>query len=106
MKVQVIEREGEPEYAVLPWAHYQALLRAASHALQPTPAAIENSCPPLTQLTSWREAKNLSVEQLARSVGISPHYLGLIESGERQPDAAIQRALAWHLGVQGWESAS
>jgi hypothetical protein len=28
----------------------------------------------------------------------------MIESGERQPDAAIQRALAWHLGVDGWEA--
>ena len=46
----------------------------------------------------------MSAEQLARNVGISPHYLGMIESGERQPDAAIQRALAWHLGVDGWEA--
>lgn len=106
MKVQVIERDGQPEYAVLPWAHYQALLRAAGNSLQPEPVATSSDCPALTQLTSLREAKSLSVEQLARNVGISPHYLGLIERGERQPDAAIQRALAWHLGVQGWESAS
>lgn len=106
MKVQVIERDGQPEYAVLPWAHYQALLRAAGNALQPEPVATSSDCPALTQLTLLREAKSLSVEQLARNVGISPHYLGLIERGERQPDAAIQRALAWHLGVQGWESAS
>ena len=29
MTVQIIARDGEPEYAVLPWADYQALLRAA-----------------------------------------------------------------------------
>jgi transcriptional regulator with XRE-family HTH domain len=57
----------------------------------------------LSQLAALREAKGLSAEQLARNVGISPHYLAMIESGERQPDAAIQRALAWHLGVDGWE---
>lgn len=106
MKVQVIERDGEPEYAVLPWAHYQALLRAAGTELQPVPVAANNERATFAQLTSLREGKALSIEQLARSVGISPHYLGMIESGERQPDAAIQRALAWHLGVQGWETPS
>ena len=30
MNVQVIERDGEPEYAVVPWADYQALLQALS----------------------------------------------------------------------------
>ena len=36
------------------------------------------------------------------SVGISPHYLAMIERGERQPDAAILRALAWALELEGW----
>ncbi|THG79116.1 helix-turn-helix transcriptional regulator [Pseudomonas sp. A-1] len=97
MNVQVIEREGQPEYAVLAWADYQELLRAAGRL--PASAA---STPPLPQepvfslesLRSLREARRLAPEQLARAVGISPHYLTLIESGERQPDQAIVRALA------------
>ena len=56
----------------------------------------------LAQLRSLREAKGLAIETLARTVGISPSYLGLIESGERQPDAAIRRSLAWELGIAGW----
>lgn len=105
MNVQVIRRDGEPEYAVLPWAEYQALLKAGGHdqAIEQSPPS---TTPALTQLARLREQKGLSVEELARSVGISPHYLGMIESGERQPDAAIQRALAWTLGVSGWESES
>lgn len=103
MNVQVIERDGEPEYAVLPWAQYQALLQAAG---RPAAVAAEAIRPALSQLVQLREAKGLSAAELARNVGISPHYLSMIESGERQPDAAIQRALAWHLGVEGWESKS
>lgn len=108
MNVQVIERDGEPEYAVLPWAQYQALLQAAGQPTATVAAsvAVTASRPPLSQLLALREAKGLSAADLARSVGISPHYLGMIESGEREPDAAIQRALAWHLGVDGWESQS
>lgn len=104
MNVQVIERDGQPEYAVLPWAQYQALLQAAGRAPEVVAVAVDASKPALSQLATLREAKGMSAEQLARNVGISPHYLGMIESGERQPDAAIQRALAWHLGVDGWEA--
>ena len=108
MDIQIISRDGEPEYAVLPWAQYQALLKAAgvsqpaTSSAQTPPVATEQDLHPLTQLRSLREAKGLAIETLARTVGISPSYLGLIESGERQPDAAIRRSLAWELGIAGW----
>lgn len=107
MTVQIIARDGEPEYAVLPWADYQALLHAAgrepvvAQASTAEPVA-EQHRPGLDQLRRLREAKGLAAESLARSVGISPHYLAMIESGERQPDAAIMRSLAWQLGLEGW----
>ncbi|PIA71595.1 helix-turn-helix domain-containing protein [Pseudomonas sediminis] len=106
MSVQIIARDGEPEYAVLPWADYQALLQAAGRqevatAVAPSPTPSANRAP-LAQLQTLREAKDLSAEALARSVGISPYYLAMIESGERQPDAAILRSLAWELGLEGW----
>ena len=107
MSVQVILRDGEPEYAVLPWAEYQALLQAAGRAttapvLQETPA----KAVALSELVALREAQGLSQADLARAVGISPHYLNLFESGERQPDGAILRALGRVLGVSAWEQAS
>jgi DNA-binding XRE family transcriptional regulator len=113
MDLQVISRDGEPEYAVLPWAQYQALLKAAGIAQAPTPqpakpsvAAASDELPGLDQLSALRVAKGLEVAQLARTVGISPSYLDLIESGERVPDAAISRSLAWELGVSGWRGES
>ncbi|MGR3890502.1 helix-turn-helix domain-containing protein [Pseudomonas sp. 1152_12] len=112
MDIQIISRDGEPEYAVLPWEQYQALLKAAGQQ-QPTltPSSTSQPAPdqavrPLADLSALREAKGLAIETLARTVGISPSYLGLIESGERQPDAAIRRSLAWELGVAGWRDES
>jgi len=106
MSVQIIARDGEPEYAVLPWAEYQALLQAAGHQPAAQASAVEQPVEArrsaLDQLRALREAKGLAAESLARSVGISPHYLAMIESGERQPDAAILRSLAWELGLEGW----
>ncbi|MEX5542213.1 helix-turn-helix domain-containing protein [Pseudomonas poae] len=113
MDIQIISRDGEPEYAVLPWDQYQALLKAAG-LQQPIPAPLSSNpqaaaaqdLRPLADLRTLREAKGLAIESLARTVGISPSYLGLIESGERQPDAAIRRSLAWELGVAGWRDES
>jgi DNA-binding XRE family transcriptional regulator len=107
MTVQVITRDGEAEYAVLPWAAYQALLKAAGAAApREESAAPAQASAAFDQLRCLREARGMTPEHLARSVGVSPHYLVMIESGERQPDAAIRRALAWHLDVAGWESES
>ena len=108
MDIQIIARDGEPEYAVVPWAQYQALLKAAGQdpaPPQPAPArqapAPDQVLPSLGQLRSLRETKGIAIEALARTVGISPSYLALIESGERLPDAAIRRSLAWELTVPG-----
>ena len=113
MDIQIITREGEPEYAVLPWAQYQALLKAAGINQQPPQIAPERhgaspdpTLPGLDQLRSLREGKGIAIEALARTVGISPSYLALIESGERLPDAAIRRSLAWELTVPGWRDES
>lgn len=115
MGIQVISRDGQPEYAVVPWEQYQALLKAAGQA----PAEVVASAaqgdaasaplpplPPFSEVAQIRQAKGIAPEQLARNVGVSPAYLAMIESGERQPDAAIRRALAWHLGVAGWSEPS
>ncbi|MFJ7883435.1 multiprotein-bridging factor 1 family protein [Pseudomonas sp. NPDC096917] len=119
MDLQIIKRNGEPEYAVLSWESYQALLKAAGLNAQaavltatPTPESERqqpepvHALPGLDQLRGLREDKGLALEVLARTVGISPSYLAMIETGERLPDLAIRRSLAWELGVAGWREAS
>lgn len=107
MSVQVILRDGEPEYAVLPWAEYQALRRAAGQGGEAPGVEQPAStyAPALSELASLRESRAMEAEQLARAAGISPAYLAMIESGERIPDTAIRRALAVALGVDGWSDA-
>ncbi|MFV3305659.1 helix-turn-helix domain-containing protein [Pseudomonas sp. NY15181] len=99
MNVQVIMRDGEAEYAVVPWAEYQALLaaagRGAAQVVQPATAPVSDEAP---NWKSLREARGLSIEMLARAVGISPSYLALIENGEREASDAIQHGLRRALG--------
>ncbi|MFJ4157131.1 multiprotein-bridging factor 1 family protein [Pseudomonas sp. NPDC089752] len=112
MGIQVISRDGQPEYAVVPWEQYQALLKAAGQA--PAEAvggsneqkSAEASLPAFSEVAQLRQSKGIAAEQLARNVGVSPAYLAMIESGEREPGDAIRRALAWHLGVAGWSEPS
>ncbi len=107
MDVQVILRDGEPEYAVVPWAEYQSLLTAAGRAMPRRAPAVPEAAPQrpqLADLASLRQQKGLSAEQLARAVGISPAYLEMIERGERDPSDPIRFGLARALGVDGWGS--
>lgn len=116
MEIQVISRDDKPEYAVIPWEQYQALLVAAGQAPASSlakaeqtlaePAAAPASLPAISELARLREAKGLAPEALARSVGISLAYLAMIEAGEREAGAPILRSLAWHLGIAGWSEPS
>ena len=101
MSVQVIMRDGQPEYAVLPWDEYQALLRKPAPVAASVPP-VEAALPALSQLTALREARNMTLEQLAQAVGISAAYLQMMEQGERQPGGPTRRSLAHVLEVPGW----
>lgn len=103
MSVQVIMRDGVPEYAVLPWDEYQALLSERDGRVTQAGAVAPLALPKFGELAAMREAKGMSQEALARAVGISPVYLGLIESGERDPGEPIRRSLARALEIDGWE---
>lgn len=102
MNVQVIAHEGKAQYAVLPWAEYQQLLKKAGCD---KPAAQESpTLANLRELKSLREQAGLTLEAVARDAGISAHYLQMIESGEREVSDVIQRTLARALGVSGWQN--
>ena len=102
MNVQVIAHEGKAQYAVLPWAEYQQLLKKAGGD---KPAAQESpTLANLRELKSLREQAGLTLEAVARDAGISAHNLQMIESGEREVSDVIQRTLARALGVSGWQN--
>ncbi len=71
--------------------------------------AISLWLPPLPSLANLRELKALreqaalSLEDVAREAGISPHYLQMIESGEREASDVLKRTLARALKVSGWQ---
>lgn len=114
MSVQIIERDGKPEWAVIPYEEYERLMEAAEvlqdvrvyDEAKQSIAAGEELVP--SQVTYaildgghpvrvWREYRKLTQQQLAEAAGISVPYLSQIESGKRQGSAEVLAAIAKKL---------
>jgi len=117
-KVQVIEKDGRPEYAVVPIEFYRHLLalaedaediRAADEAMRELaddadeliPADVAHrllSCDE-HPLRVWREFRGLTQQALAEQVGIGKSYVSQIEAGKKVGTARVLKALAEVLQV-------
>jgi DNA-binding XRE family transcriptional regulator len=116
MKVQVIEKNGKPEWAVIPYEEYERLVEEAEmlrdvraydeakkaiaegEELVPsyvTYAILDGSNP----VRVWREHRDLTQQQLAEAAGISVPYLSQIESGKRRGSTEVLSAIAKALGL-------
>jgi len=116
MSVQVIERDGKPEWAVIPYEVYRRLVEEAEmlqdirsydearkaiaegEELIPgevTYAILDGANP----IRVWREYRGLTQQQLAKVSGISVPYLSQIESGKRKGRAEVLATIAKELGL-------
>lgn len=116
MSVQVIERDGKPEWAVIPYEEYERLVEEAEmlrdvRAYDEAKQAIaegEELVPSeviyaildgANPVRVWREHRGLTQQQLAEVAGISVPYLSQIESGKRQGSTEVLAAIAKGLGL-------
>ena len=117
MSVQVIERNGKPEWAVLPYEVYLQLvdqadmlqdLRDYDRIKTAVESGDEETLPAEVvyalldgenPVKVWREYRNLTQKQLAEAVGISTPYLSQIESGRRRASTRVLSAIARILQV-------
>jgi hypothetical protein len=88
MKAEIIERDGRPEWAVIPYAEYQRLLerledaealRGYDHARAELSASGDESIPAVgvdrlsageSSLRVWREHRSLTQQALADATGL------------------------------------
>jgi DNA-binding XRE family transcriptional regulator len=116
MNVQVIEKNGQPEWAVLPYSSYLKLLEdaemladigdydaakaalAQGEELVPSEvvyAILDGGNP----IKVWREYRGLNQQQLAQAAGLSASYLSQIESGKRNGTTEALTAVAQALNL-------
>jgi ribosome-binding protein aMBF1 (putative translation factor) len=115
IRPQIIEREGKPEYAVIPIAEWRrieamleelqdmrdldaALAKPDRHMIpfEVTSAILDGTSP----IRAWREHRGLSQGDLAQAAGIDLTQLRVMEEGDRSGAPAALRKLAQALHVQ------
>ena len=113
--VQIIEKDGEPEYAIVPFEAYRRMVAALEDAADA--AAIERAWAEdaasetipgevvkailagESPLRVWRQHRELTLDALAERVGVSKGYLSQIENGQKPGTLDLFRRLAGVLNV-------
>lgn len=122
--VQIIEKDGQPEYAVLPIEDYRRLVASLEDSAdcaaidrvlsedaagETVPGEVVNAildgAPPLR---AWRQHRGFTLEVLAERTGVSKGYLSQVENGRKSGTLALFRRLATVLDVAlddlaGWK---
>ncbi len=117
MSIQIIKKNGKPEWAVIPYDEYvkiQELLediediRDIEKYINLLQSGEQRTIPGEVTFTilqgvnpvrAWREHKQMKVKELAKRAGITPSYLSQIETGKRNPTIDTLKAIAEGLGI-------
>lgn len=117
MNVQVIERNGSPEWAVLPYAEYERLismLESMQDVAEVTRVrsalergeeetipdeVVERLLAGESPLRVWREYRGLSQIALAESAQVTQGMVTMIETGKRKGQAMTLKRLAEVLRI-------
>jgi len=112
MSVQVIEKNGKPEWAIIPYDEYQKLQEAYEDAediqdihnhLRAIQSGKEITIPGeitfavlegISPIRAWRKNKKIKMKELAKQIGISAAYLSQIENKKRNPTIETLKAIA------------
>lgn len=118
MNVQIIEKNGKPEWAVIPFSEYEKIQEMLEDAediqdMERNFKAIgegkEITVPGeitfaildgMSPIRAWREHKEIKMSELAKKVGISAAYLSQIENGKRNPTIDSLKAIARELNIE------
>jgi len=117
MNVQFIEKNGKPEWAVIPYKEYikiQELMddiedrKDIEKYVQAIESGEEQNIPGevtfailegIHPIRAWREHKQITVRELAKRAGITSSYLSQIETGKRNPTIDTLKSIAEALGI-------
>lgn len=100
--VQIISRDGKPEYAVVPYVDYLRLLEKGenSKALIPhevVELVIEKE---FNLLKAWRKHQGLTQKEVARRAGITQSALSQMERTTSNNRTATLEKIAKALGIE------
>ncbi len=112
MSIQIIESNGKPEWAVVPYETYLQLVEQAEmlqdiHDYDSIKTALERGEEELipsdvvyalldgqNPIKVWREYRGQTQSELAEAGGISVPYLSQLETGKRKGSTGVLQAIA------------
>ena len=110
--MHILEKDGKPAFAILPFDEYQTLLDAQEELndirdsnvilkdAERIPSDVVNALlDGLNPIKIWRKHRGINQKSLAEMVGIRPAYLSQIETGERDGSVQVLRKIASALKV-------
>jgi len=101
---QVIEQDGKPIFAVVPWERFQEMAeawRAAQIREQGIPQEVveRHVVGGLSLVAAWREHLGMTQAEVARRAGMKQSAVARIERGDSRPRHATLRRLATAMGL-------
>ncbi len=117
MNAQIIEKNGKPEWAIIPYDDYKKLQRYIEDAedindikehLQALQEGKESLIPgEITfsilegehPIRAWRKHKELKLKEVAQKAGMSSAYLSQIENNKRTPTIDTLKSIAKALDI-------
>ncbi len=98
--VQIIEQNGKPAFAVLPWDTYEAILPALKARQGIPQQVLELSFNrDISIIAAWREYLGLSQSAVAAAAGMKQPSLARIEKGEGKPRRSTLERLATAMNL-------
>ncbi len=106
MNAQIIQQDGQPAFAVIPYAEWEAILdrlediedRADAAAVRDEETFpiefVERCLSDAPPLKVWREYRGLTLQALADQCGVTRQMLSMLERGKTRPSAALLGRLA------------
>lgn len=114
MNIQIIEKDGKPEWAIAPYARYLELLprdadnrkidifkKKLSHGQEEfiPKSFADRIIAKENPIRVYREFRQLSLSELAKKANLSTPYLSQLEHNERKGSANSLKRVAAALGV-------
>jgi DNA-binding XRE family transcriptional regulator len=113
VSVQIIEKDGRPEWAVIPFDEYERLIEACEdagdiqaiqeHVAEPGEMipgeVVDRLIDGENAIQVWREHRGLTQKALADAAGISKGYLSQLESGSREGTVTVLQRIAKVLNI-------
>jgi ribosome-binding protein aMBF1 (putative translation factor) len=118
MNAQIIEKNGKPEWAIIPYGEFKKIQELLENAedikdIEENLKAIEENREIVVPgevtfaivdgahpIRAWREYKNMRINDLAKRVGISGSFLSQIENGKRNPTIETLKTIASALDIE------